>query len=285
MKRIVGWLLILVGAPLAVVFGLFTLFYLGRGPYGIIVALGFTAPLFLIGLTAALLGAYLKNRSNANGTALRSRKRSNITNNNASEQPKNTAYNPVTLEDVQTPKPDPFFDGLDQPASRILVGILFVLIYLLSSYSEVATPLTLLVLLACLLHRMTARERAVSAAALTFSSVRLAVQFAGPMGIWRHATPMAPVMPGDGVLFSPSWIPLFLATCLFFAPAGQSKTYRVVFWYSTVLLLSGLLPGLGYTVVCAVIHFTLFFAILTGLVLDLTSNLQLARPLTQPSNP
>ena len=56
MKEFVGWLLILAGVPLTVVFGPYTLFYLGRGGYGPIVAIYFTGPLFLIGLASAVLG-------------------------------------------------------------------------------------------------------------------------------------------------------------------------------------------------------------------------------------
>lgn len=63
MKEFVGWLLILAGVPLTVVFGPYTLFYLGRGGYGPIAAIYFTGPLFLIGLASAALGVYLRNRS------------------------------------------------------------------------------------------------------------------------------------------------------------------------------------------------------------------------------
>lgn len=60
MKQVVGWLLILVGTPLTFAFGMFTLYYLGRGPYGIIIAIYFTGPLFLVGMGSSLLGSYLR---------------------------------------------------------------------------------------------------------------------------------------------------------------------------------------------------------------------------------
>lgn len=60
MKQAFGWLLIFVGVPLTFVFGVLTLYYLGRGPYGIIIAIDFTGPLFLVGLGAALLASYLQ---------------------------------------------------------------------------------------------------------------------------------------------------------------------------------------------------------------------------------
>jgi len=67
MKQVVGWLLILVGAPLTFAFAVFTLYYLGRGPYGIIIAIYFTGPLLLVGMGLSLLGAYLRNRCTQNG--------------------------------------------------------------------------------------------------------------------------------------------------------------------------------------------------------------------------
>jgi len=63
MKQIFSWLLILAGIPVAIVFGLFTLFYLWRGPYGIIIAIYFTGPLFLIGLASTALGTLLRDRA------------------------------------------------------------------------------------------------------------------------------------------------------------------------------------------------------------------------------
>jgi hypothetical protein len=60
MKQVVGWLLILVGMPLTFAFAMLTLYYLGRGPYGIIIAIYFTGPLFLVGLGSSVLGSYLR---------------------------------------------------------------------------------------------------------------------------------------------------------------------------------------------------------------------------------
>jgi len=56
------------------------------------------------------------------------------------------------------------------------------------------------------------------------------------------------------------WLPLFLATCLFFASTIDTNTGRVVFWYVLAVRLSGLLPGEGYSVVCAMLYYTLFFS-------------------------
>jgi len=200
-------------------------------------------------------------------------------------QSRSNAYNPITWEDVQPPDNDPFFRSLDNPAGRIVVGALFVMIFLLSSRPEVATPLVLLVLLACLFYRMTARQRAIAAAPLTFSAVRLAAEFAGPLGIWRYATPMAPGALGRAFEASPAWVPLFLAVHLFFSPTRLSKSHRVVFWYSVTLLLSGLLPGNGYTYICAILFYTLFFAMVITLTIDLSENSYAPRPMPQSPQP
>jgi hypothetical protein len=51
------------------------------------------------------------------------------------------------------------------------------------------------------------------------------------------------------------------------------------------VLLSGLLPGEGYAVVCAMLYYTLFFVILVTLVTDLSPNSNAPRPLAAPPEP
>ena len=206
----------------------------------------------------------------------------------APEQSNRGAYNPITLEDVQPAEPDPFFRGLENPSSRMVVGALFVVIFFLANHSSVATPVVLLILLACLLYRMTRRERAITTLPLAFSTVRLATEFAGPLGIWKYATALAPETVSPSLEAGTAWVPLFLAAYLFFTPSQQSKCYRVVFWYSVLLLLSGLLPGAGYAAVCAMLFYTLFFALLVTFIVDLNPGLNAARPLAaapQPAHP
>lgn len=201
------------------------------------------------------------------------------------EQSHRNAYNPITLQDVRPAQPDPFFRGLDNPSSKIVAGVLFVLIFFLANQSPVATPVVLLILLACLLYRMTPRERAITAAPLTFSAVRLATQLAGPLGIWRYVSSLPAATAGPRFDAAAAWVPVFLAACLFFLPTQRSNTYKVVFWYSLVLLLSGLLPGAGYLVVCAMLFYTLFLALVVTLVIDLNPNLNAARPLAPAPQP
>lgn len=197
-------------------------------------------------------------------------------------QSKSNAYNPITLEDVQPPEPDSFFQGLENLSSRIVAVVLFGGIFFTANRSAVATPVALLILLACLLYRMTPRERAITAAPLTFSAVRLAQQFTEPLGIWRYTTPLSPQGPAPFLESGSTWLPLFLAVYLFFTPTRYSKSYRVAFWYSISLLLSGLLPGAGYLVVCSMLFYTLFFAIVISLAMDLSENSHAPRPMAQP---
>ena len=197
---------------------------------------------------------------------------------------KPSGYNPITLDDVQPNPRDPFFEGLETPAARGLVAILFLLIFGLSVYSTVAAPLIMLILLGCLLFRMTPRERSTTATPLAISTVRLATEIAGPFGIWRFSTsPSAPPL-GAGLETGSVFLPLFLAACLFFTSVRESNTGRVVFWYSLALLLSGLLPGGGYTGICAMLYYTLFFVILVTIVTDINPTSD-ARPLAMAPEP
>lgn len=285
MKKFFGWLLILAGVPLTIVFGPYTLFYLGRGGFGPIVAIYFTGPLFLVGLACVLLGAYLRNRSIQEESCPRFKNRSTVMTNHTPQPPKRNGYNPLTLEDVQPEQPDPFFRNLDTPAARIVGAALFLFIFSMSGNAAVAAPLVTLVLLACLLFRMTPGERALTAAPLTFSAVRLATQLAGPLGVWQYSLPRATAALNTQWSTGNVWVPLFLATYLFFTSSIASNTGRLVFWYSLGVLLSGLIPGEGYAVVCAILYYTLFFAVLVAIVSDLAPRSTPPRPLTATSTP
>jgi len=201
------------------------------------------------------------------------------------EQPKRNGYNPITLDDLQPEQPDPFFQNLDTAGTRIVGAALFLFIYAMSGNVVVAAPLVTLVLLACLLFRMTPRQRTLTAVPLTFSAVRLATQFAGPLGIWQYALPTFPAGGNTHWYTGAVWLPLFLSTYLFFTSSIDSTTGRLVFWYSVAVLLSGLLPGEGYAVICAMLYYTLFFVLLVTIIADLnpSSNAQPLRPLAEPS--
>ena len=286
MKHISGWVFTSVGLVLALVFGAYTLFYLGRGPYGILIAIYFTGPLFLLGVALAIFGSYLrKNASQRNSSPSAVRNGVRIMTNQTPEQPKRNGYNPITLGDVQPNSPDPFFASLDTPGSRIVGAALFLLLFTMSTNTTVAAPLMLLVLLACLLFRMGPRERGLTAVPLTFSAVRLGFHMAGPLGIWSYAiggTGSSPALRWD---VGATWLPLFLAAYLFFTSTIESNTGRVVFWYSVATLLSGLIPGSGYVVIFAMLYYSLFFAILVSIIMDLSAYASAARPLSMPQEP
>jgi len=204
---------------------------------------------------------------------------------NPREQQKRNGYHPITLHDVQPDPPDPFFANLDSPASRSIAAVVFLFIFSLSGNSTVAAPLVMLVLLACLLFRMNPQQRALTAVPLTFSAVRLATHLAGPLGIWRCTMPSSPAAGIAHWDMGVVWLPLFLATYLFFTSTIDTNTSRVVFWYALAVLLSGLLPGEGYTVVCAMLYYTLFFVILVTIVTDLSPKPNAARPWATPPEP
>ncbi|HTP68846.1 MAG TPA: hypothetical protein VMJ35_08090 [Dongiaceae bacterium] len=204
--------------------------------------------------------------------------------NSTPEQPKRNGYNPITLENVQGRQPDPFFQNLDTPSSRTAGAVLFLFIYSMSGNRAVAAPLITLILLACLLLRMTPRQRSLTAAPLTFSAVRLAWQFAGPLGIWQYAMPAVRLTAIPQWQTGSVWLPLFLSTYLFFTSSVESYTGRMVFWYSIAVLLSGLLPGEGYAVVCAMLYCTLFFVVLVTILIDLNGRPD-ARPVAMPPQP
>jgi hypothetical protein len=186
--------------------------------------------------------------------------------NPAPERPKRDGYNPITLQDIQ---PDPFFRNLDTPGARLIGAGAFLFMFSQAGNTAVAAPLVMLVLLACLLLRMTPRERALTAVPLTFSAVRLATQLAGPLGVWQFATSAVPAAGGSHWYTGTVSLPLFLATYLFFNSSIESNTGRLVFWYSLAVLLSGLLPSEGYAVICAMLYYTLFFVVLVTFITDL----------------
>jgi hypothetical protein len=304
---IFGWILIILGGFFALVFGLFTFFYLGRGPYGIIIAFGMTGPACLAAMVALALGIVLKDRAKRITTVDRSKSASfqHSTNhplstgetvmtnqtNRPSDSPQGPndargVYNPITLEDVQSADTDPFFTGLDKPFARNLGAILFIVIFFLVNRSPAVAPLLLVILLACLLYRMSERQRAIAAVPLTLSSVLLASELAGPLGFWGHFMSYLPRQVAvSNAETGLSWLPLFFSAYLFFTPSKRTHTSRVVFWYSFALLLSGLLPGIGYLFIAGLLYYTLFVAIFISLILDLQPNLTMPRPLAPSPQP
>lgn len=183
--------------------------------------------------------------------------------------PRNS-YNPITVEDVRNAYGSPLFAGLETSSARTLGGILFFVIFVVSRSVLPVSAIVLVVLLACLLYRMEKRERQIAAIPLTFSAVRLGFQLSEHLSLWQPMSGNTDALAAGRAFDSGiNWLPLFFCAYLFYSPWKQSHTSRVVFWYSMILVLSGLLPGEGYLYICSMLFYTLFVAIIITLILDL----------------
>jgi hypothetical protein len=179
-----------------------------------------------------------------------------------------SGYDPVTIEDVRDACGSPLFAGLETSSARTLGGILFLVIFVVSRNVLPFSAILLAVLLACILYRMDKRERQIAAIPLTFSAVRLGFQISEQLSLWRpggNDAQAASRVFDSGI----HWLPLFFCAYLFYSPWKLSYTSRLVFWYSMILLLSGLLPGDGYLYICSMLFYTLFVALIITLIVDL----------------
>lgn len=196
-----------------------------------------------------------------------------MTNESRNDEPRTnprSVYQPITAKDVQNAYGSSLFAGLETSSARTLGGILFFVIFLVSRNVLQASALMLVVLLACLLYRMDKRERQIAAIPLTFSAVRLGFQISERLSLWRPWAGNADALAAGNAFESGiHWLPLFFCAYLFYSPWKASYTSRLVFWYSMILELSGLLPGDAYLYICSMLFYTLFIAIVITLILDL----------------
>jgi hypothetical protein len=209
---------------------------------------------------------------------------------NSSKPDARSAYNPVTLQDVQAKPESPLFEGLESTSSRTVAGLLFAVIFLVSRELLELSGLLVILLLVCVLYRMDARERQIAAIPLVFATTRIGIC----LSMQFHRGSVSPASLGsnnEGLLGSLHWMPLLFAAYLFYSPWKTSSTSRVVFWYSISLLLSGLLPGDGYLYIAGMLFYSLFIAIGIALIIDFSSDgfaeRKSARPLAphQPAQP
>jgi hypothetical protein len=151
--------------------------------------------------------------------------------------------------------------------ARWLATIVFGAIYWVAQRDPQLRPMTILVLLACLLFRMEGRTREIAGVPLTLAAIKLAYQM----------TPSATLLPGTQLLMSEQmkaawtglpWVPMFLAICLFYLPKKSTVTGSIIRAGAIGLLISGLIPGEGYVVVLGMIQYTLFLGVLIGLIAD-----------------
>jgi hypothetical protein len=197
------------------------------------------------------------------------------------------AYNPITLDDLQKPSEsgiEALVGPLDTNVARSCAAILFVLILVFSERVLELSPLIIVVLLGGLLYRMNKRERLIAGAPVTFAAVRLAMLLAERFSPWDTSLySRAGVFPANDL--GVPWMPLLLSVCLFYMPVKDTYTGKLIFWDSIVLLLSGLLPVDGYSVVFAMVLYTLFIGIAITLVFDLGAVPKWLQPDPKPAAP
>jgi hypothetical protein len=163
------------------------------------------------------------------------------------------------------------FGSFHWSEARWLVMILFAAIYWAAARDRLLQPLTLLVLLACLLFKMDPRSRNIAGVPLSLAALKLVYQM----------NPGATVMPGTQILLPENvkaamtglpWVPMFLAVCIFYLPQKATVTGTITRSAAIGLLISGLIPGDGYLIVLAMVQYTLFIGVLVGLIADFSTN-------------
>jgi hypothetical protein len=159
------------------------------------------------------------------------------------------------------------FGNFDWNDARWLAMVPFGVIYWITENDVLLRPMTILVLLACLLFRLERRAREIAGVPLTLAAIKLAYQM----------SPRATILSGTQALLSEQfkaamtglpWVPMFLAACIFYLPQKGTVTGTIVRAGAFALLISGLLPGNGYIVILAMIQYTLFVGVLAGLIAD-----------------
>src|SRR5215470_19160801 len=189
------------------------------------------------------------------------------------------AYRPITLADVQGAKgekKDGFSALLSQyqgSGSRTiwLSAPLWVAISALTA-TQILTPLVLLCLLGVLLYRMDDTSRKLAAIPLTFGAFRLI----SGVSLLLNSDVSSPNLRGLGgaataweSCLGMPWVPLLLTASLLYAPIRDAVTTKIMYWESIAMMISGLIPGQGFVGILCIIHYTLFIAIIIGLVVDL----------------
>jgi hypothetical protein len=160
-------------------------------------------------------------------------------------------------------------DDLDSPLGRMAIGAVLVGAYVLVHTRPAMSAITVFVLLAAVMYRLDSHRRRVAAAPIGLATAMLAsgIVSAGLRGT-NFFVPSLPTMP-DGTV---TWVPLFLAACLAYAPKFPTCTEKIMMIISLVVLGSGLLPGYGFQVIFATTQYFLFIAVAVGLSVDFKEN-------------
>lgn len=179
-------------------------------------------------------------------------------------------YNPIRIENPENHKQPDWFENLETPNARALVALLFALIFGIACRRPEFSPLTIIVVVGCLLYRLEASQRKLATVPLLLAAIRFylllpayAAEVIGlnPFHGGPNYTP--------GWELSLPWIPAFLSVCLFFMPRGEYTTLKIIVVESFVVVFSSLLPGEGFLAILAIFNYTLFFAVTVGLFIDL----------------
>ena len=131
---------------------------------------------------------------------------------------------------------------------------------------------------------MNKRERLIAGAPLTFAAVRLGMLLAERYSPWDTSSYSTPGILHANDIGVP-WMPLFLSVCLFYMPVKDTYTSKLIFWYSVIVLLSGLVPVDGFSVIFAGALYTLFTGIAIALAFDLGAVPKWLQPDPRPAAP
>lgn len=179
-------------------------------------------------------------------------------------------YNPIRIENAESDQQPAWFENLEAPYVRMMVALLFAVIFGITWRRPEFSPLTIIVVVGCLLYRLEVWQRKLATVPLLLATVRfyllLPAYSAEVSGLNRllggpNYTP--------GGEFGIPWILAFLSVCLFFMPRRESATVKIVVIESLVVILSSLLPGGGFLAILAILNYTLFFSVTVGLFIDL----------------
>jgi len=157
------------------------------------------------------------------------------------------------------------FHKWNSPQVKIVMAVIFALLYILVKREPALSAVCVIFLLICTLLRLDDYKRKVAQIPLTIASLMLASQI-GPTGI------AASWITDPFQKFQISSLPLFFAICLFYMPNGHSYTRKLLVSVSVMLLASGLLPRTGFTALFIAVQYLLFVALVLGLGLDFANH-------------
>jgi hypothetical protein len=184
--------------------------------------------------------------------------------NQPSQTPQKNGYNPITFDDVQNHVQSTlqdYFAQLRAPVARCIAApLLFFVFTFRRGEPLVVAPLTVLVLLACLILRQ------IAAVPLSLAALKLAFQMVSLLdSTAQNALSTRNFSTDPGYI----WLPIFFTICLAFIPRRDSVTFKIIVAGSCVLLASGLLPGQGFVVIFYLLDGILFIAMVAGIFIDL----------------